>query len=39
LMFWGMERDVREFGFAVRSGEAHRLKGMERPIRQGGMVA
>src|SRR5260370_38836587 len=25
LMFWGMERAVREFGFAVRSGEAHLL--------------
>jgi hypothetical protein len=25
LMFWDMERAVREFGFAVRSVEAHRL--------------
>jgi hypothetical protein len=25
LLFWGMERAVREFGFAVRSVEAHLL--------------
>jgi indole-3-acetate monooxygenase len=35
-MFWDMERAVREFGFAVRSGEAHRLVRMEWPIRQEG---
>jgi hypothetical protein len=31
-MFIGMERDVREFGFAVRCGEAHGVVGMECPI-------
>jgi hypothetical protein len=25
LLFWDVERDVREFGFAVRSGEGHLL--------------